>query len=123
MKEVQKESLRRAFTKDDLGRNFSNGHYIIELPNGEKQDRNGLLYSESLNKVFCFCCKLFATKKHLVGFLAEGGLNDLHNISNRLKSHERSKQHIESIASWVELEKRLKMKLTIDASLEEQVYQ
>lgn len=58
-----------------------------------------------------------------MGFLAEGGLNDWHNISNRLKSHERSKQHIESIASWVELEKRQEMKLTIDASLEEQVYQ
>ena len=118
-----KRVIKEVFTKDDLGRNFSNGHYIRELPNGEKQDRKWLLYSESLNKVFCFCCKLFATRKHLVGFLAEGGLNDSHNISNRLKSHERSKQHIESIASWVELEKRLKMKLTIDASLEEQVYQ
>ncbi|KAM6551700.1 hypothetical protein CsatB_001508 [Cannabis sativa] len=54
---------------------------------------------------------------------AEGGFSDWHNISDRLKSHERSTQHIESIASWVELEKRLKMKLTIDASLEEQINQ
>ncbi|XP_060968757.1 uncharacterized protein LOC115710798 [Cannabis sativa] len=54
---------------------------------------------------------------------AEGGFNDWHNISDRLKSHEQSTQHIESIASWVELEKRLKMKLTIDASLEEQINQ
>ncbi|XP_060959230.1 uncharacterized protein LOC133030491 [Cannabis sativa] len=54
---------------------------------------------------------------------AEGGFNDWHNISDRLKSHERSTQHIESIASWVELEKQLKMKLTIDASLEEYINQ
>ncbi|KAM6571870.1 hypothetical protein CsatA_015950 [Cannabis sativa] len=54
---------------------------------------------------------------------AERGFNDWHNISDRLKSHERSTQHIESIASWVELEKRVKMKLTIDASLEEQINQ
>ncbi|XP_060968307.1 uncharacterized protein LOC133035885 [Cannabis sativa] len=118
-----KRVIKDEFTRDAFGRNFSSWHYIRELPNGEKQDRKWLIYSVSLDKVFCFCCKLFATKKHLVGFLAEGGFNDWHNISDRLKSHERSIQHIESIASWVELEKRLKMKLTIDASLEEQINQ
>ncbi|XP_062085682.1 uncharacterized protein LOC133791782 [Humulus lupulus] len=118
-----KRVIKEEFTRDASGRNFYSWHYIRELPNGEKQDRKWLIYSVSLDKVFCFCCKLFATKKHLVGFLAEGGFNDWHNISERLKSHERSTQHIESISSWVELEKRLKMKLTIDASLEEQVNQ
>ncbi|XP_062104079.1 uncharacterized protein LOC133815238 [Humulus lupulus] len=100
-----KRVIKEEFTRDAFGRNFSSWHYIRELPNGEKQDMKWLIYSVSLDKVFCFCCKLFATKKHLVGFLAEGGFNDWHNISERLKSHERSTQHIESIASWVELEK------------------
>ncbi|KAM6556436.1 hypothetical protein CsatB_003455 [Cannabis sativa] len=118
-----KRVIKDEFTRDAFGRNFSSWHYIRELQNGEKQDRKWLIYSVSLDKVFCFCCKLFATKKHLVGFLAEGGFNDWHNISDRLKSHERSTQHIESIASGVELEKRLKMKLTIDASLEEHINQ
>ncbi|XP_060974664.1 uncharacterized protein LOC133039745 [Cannabis sativa] len=99
-----KRVIKDEFTRDAFGRNFSSWHYIRELPNGEKQDRKWLIYSVSLDKVFCFCCKLFATKKHLVGFLAEGGFSDWHNISDRLKSHERSTQHIESIASWVELE-------------------
>ncbi|XP_040364313.1 zinc finger MYM-type protein 1-like [Rosa chinensis] len=91
-------------------------------PNGEKQERKWLVYSVSLDKVFCFCCKLFA-KKHLVGQLADEGVNDWHNISDRLKSHERSRYHIGSMTSWMELAKRLKLKLTIDASLQEQINQ
>ncbi|XP_062118951.1 uncharacterized protein LOC133832658 [Humulus lupulus] len=97
-------------------------HYIRDVPNGENYDRKWLVYSVSLDKVFCFCCKKFA-KKYLVGLLVDEGINDWHNISDRFKSHELSKQHIESVASLVELEKRLKLKLTIDASLQEQVNQ
>ncbi|XP_062014047.1 uncharacterized protein LOC133730483 [Rosa rugosa] len=103
------------FPKDKCDRCFSSKHYFRELPNGEKQERKWLVYSVSLDKVFCFCCKLFA-KKHLVGQLADEGANDWHNISDRLKSHERSRYHIGSMTSWMELAKRLKLKLTIDAS-------
>ncbi|XP_062011182.1 uncharacterized protein LOC133727793 [Rosa rugosa] len=110
------------FPKDKCDRCFSSKHYFRELPNGEKQERKWLVYSVSLDKVFCFCCKLFA-KKHLVGQLADEGVNDWHNISDRLKSHERSRYHIGSMTSWMELAKRLKLKLTIDASLKEQINQ
>lgn len=110
------------FPKDAFERSFSSRHYIRDLPNGEKQDRKWLIYSLSLDKIFCFSCKLFA-KKHLVGQLGEEGTNDWHNISHRLKSHERNPQHIESIARWIELEKRLKINVTIDASVQEQITQ
>ncbi|XP_050387184.1 uncharacterized protein LOC126803416 [Argentina anserina] len=63
------------------------------------------------------------TKKHLVGQLAEEGMNDWHNCSDRIKSHEKSRYHIAAMKSWIELAKRLKLKLTIDASLHEQINQ
>ncbi|XP_060959309.1 uncharacterized protein LOC115720250 [Cannabis sativa] len=110
------------YIKDAFGRSFSSTHYTRDLPNREKQDRKWLVYSVSQNKVFCFCCKLFSTKHH-VGHFADEGINDWHNISERLRSHEKNKHHIMSIATWVELEKRLKLNQTIDKGLQEQINQ
>ncbi|KAL4152652.1 hypothetical protein QTP88_000485 [Uroleucon formosanum] len=44
---------------DDYKRKFSNAHYFKTLSNGEKLNRTWLIYSESSDSVFCFCCKLF----------------------------------------------------------------
>ncbi|XP_074361855.1 uncharacterized protein LOC141702048 [Apium graveolens] len=53
----------------------------------------------------------------------EEDINDWHNISQRLRSHERNPHHIESIARWVELEKRLKLSVTIDSTVQEKITQ
>ncbi|XP_050369328.1 uncharacterized protein LOC126787497 [Argentina anserina] len=86
------------FLKDKSNRSFSSWHYFKQLPNGEKQDRKWLVYSFSSDKIFCFCCKLFAMK-HLVGQLAEEGMNDWHNYSDQIKSHEESRYHIAAMKS------------------------
>jgi len=101
-----KRNIDMRFPKDESDRSFSSSHYWRVLPNGERQDRRWLVYSASVDKVFCFCCKLFATNRHNVGLLGDGGLNDWHNISARLYSHERSKLHVDAIANWVDLEKK-----------------
>jgi len=47
------------FLKDIHSRHFSSSNYIQTLPNGEKYERRWLIYSRDLDRVFCFCCKLF----------------------------------------------------------------
>ncbi|KAK2655261.1 hypothetical protein Ddye_008313 [Dipteronia dyeriana] len=102
------------FPKDNLGRHFSSSYNIQNLPNGEKHDRKWLVYSVSLDKVFCFCCKLFKQdrNKTQLGQLANDGFKDWKNISVRLTSHETRNDHIGCMSSWIELERRLQKNKT-----------
>ncbi|XP_022852021.1 uncharacterized protein LOC111373688 [Olea europaea var. sylvestris] len=75
------------FPKDSENSHFSSTYYIRHLTNGEKSDRKWLVYSISLDKVFCFCCKLFKQEGNNIQ-LANEGINDWKNLSFRLKSHE-----------------------------------
>ncbi|XP_047312463.1 zinc finger MYM-type protein 5-like [Impatiens glandulifera] len=72
--------LKDNFPKDNISeRRFSSNFYVSILLNGEKQERKWLVYSNELNKVFCFYCKLF---KHntMISSLAGDGNNDWSNL-------------------------------------------
>jgi hypothetical protein len=73
--------------RDQISRRFSALAYSRFLSNGEKCEREWLVYSKELDKTFCFCCKLL--KKGLVrGQLANEGFNDWAHLNARLKEHE-----------------------------------
>ncbi|XP_028072634.1 uncharacterized protein LOC114274846 [Camellia sinensis] len=123
---VEKGPVRRNcefnFPKDDSSRHrhFSHIHYIRHLPNGEKFDRTLLIYSELLDRVFCFCCKLFKQEGNKTQ-LPTKGFKDWRNIDERLKGHESGNEHITCMSKWIELEERLGKHQTIDKSIQEQV--
>jgi len=86
----------------------------------EKCDREWLVYSKELDKVFCFCCKLFK-KGNAKGNLDDKGYGDWHHVAHRLKDHEKSLVHLTNRNKWFEMRKRLKMNETIDKIQHEDV--
>ncbi|XP_026396830.1 zinc finger MYM-type protein 1-like [Papaver somniferum] len=107
------------FPYDKFREHFSRKHYTRKMTNGEKQDRRWLVYSTSLNKVFCFCCKLFEIDDSTQ--FADIGFDDWNNVSGRLKKHETSYEHEECMRKWIHLELRLKRNETIDKQVQEQI--
>ncbi|KAF5797875.1 putative transcription factor and/or regulators TTF-type(Zn) family [Helianthus annuus] len=101
------------FPKDEYSRNFSSSFYMQKMANGEKYERKWLLYSIKLDRVFCFCCKLFDVNS-CKSKLAKGGSKDWRNMNDKLKKHESSKEHIMNMSKWFELESRLAKNNTID---------
>ena len=67
--------------------------------------------SRDLDKVYCFCCKLFCLSG--ISQLVNKGTSDWKKFSSKLKSHETSNDHISNMIRWIELEKRLKGKSQI----------
>ncbi|GJW95987.1 zinc finger MYM-type protein 1-like protein [Tanacetum coccineum] len=99
--------------KDKNSRRFSSAFYTRVLPNNEKCDREWLVYSKELDKVFCFCCKIHR-KGIAKGHLANEGYRDWQHLGTILKEHEVSFEHINNMAKWFEMRRRLKKNETID---------
>ncbi|XP_022165596.1 zinc finger MYM-type protein 1-like [Myzus persicae] len=94
-------------------RKFTSYHFYRTMSNGERVDREWLIYSNKKDCVYCFCCKLFL-KKNCTSGLSLNGINDWKNISYSLKIHEQSINHCQSLKDWFELKTRLLSSQTID---------
>ncbi|CAO2814020.1 unnamed protein product [Amaranthus hypochondriacus] len=106
--------------KNTVNRRFSSALYVRYLPNGEACDREWLVYSKELDRVFCFCCKIFK-KGNVKGALVNEGFFNWNHLSARLKEHETSSDHILNMATWYELRMRLQKNETIDKNAQQQL--
>jgi hypothetical protein len=85
---------------------------FVNLQNNEFVPRWWLMYSETVDHVFCFCCLCFDWGSRTS--LASDGLNDWAHLSPALKSHESSNSHMIYYQEWIEDESRLKGRNTFD---------
>ena len=106
--------------KDKNKRRFSSTYFFRTLSNGEKCDRDWLVYSKEMDKKFCFCCKLFRQGCG-IGLLANEGFGDWVHLNMRIKEHETSFEHVKNIHTWYDLRLRLQKNKTIDNAFQKQL--
>uniref|UniRef100_A0A7N0TVP1 TTF-type domain-containing protein n=1 Tax=Kalanchoe fedtschenkoi TaxID=63787 RepID=A0A7N0TVP1_KALFE len=106
--------------KNKFGRRFVSDLYTRILDNGEVQDRDWLVYSKDLDKLVCFCCKIFK-KGYVKGGLVNEVYADWTHIAVRLQEHEVGLEHKKNWATWYELRSRLNANKTIDHLAQKQL--
>ena len=87
--------------------------YTRVLLNGEKCDRDWLVYSKELDRAFCFCCKVFKSGIGR-GTLTNEGFNDWVHVGGRVKEYEISMEHVKNMTTWYELRLKLQKNQTVD---------
>ncbi|PNT70219.1 hypothetical protein BRADI_2g07926v3 [Brachypodium distachyon] len=121
---VEKGPMREEkmeYPLDDASRHFSSAHYR-KLSNGEEHDRKWLVYSKDVNRVFCFCCKIFkSSTTRSQSSLVHDGFSHWRHISEKLREHEQSIEHVSNMNKWNELRVRLQKQETIDKKLQQQI--
>lgn len=91
--------------------------FYTECANKELRKREWLIYSKSLNSVFCMPCILFSKPQVKSNFNSKTGFNDWSH-ANIIGLHEKSKEHQDNITKYVI---RAKVVGKIDSDLQMQL--
>lgn len=112
------DKIQDEYSHNSSGRHFFKIHFQRVMLNGEIYKRRWLVYSQSTDKIYCFCCKLFCQIRN--SNLSKEGFNDWKYLSERFKSHEISPDHLRAMENWIEALKCLKSLSGIDKHLQRQ---
>jgi hypothetical protein len=94
------------YSQDKSGRHFSDSHYFRKLANNEFVPRRWLMYSETADRVLCFCCLRFDQGSRTS--LPNDGFSDWAHLTTALKSHESSSSYMKSYQQWIQAKSKLK---------------
>ena len=86
----------------------------MKMKNGEQITRKWLVYSTSADTVYCFACCIFGKNKISLS-LSTNGFREWKYIGEHLRTHERSREHVDNMENWHQLVARLKLNTTIDS--------
>ncbi|XP_050064680.1 zinc finger MYM-type protein 1-like [Aphis gossypii] len=98
-------------------RSFHESYYYKKLADGKFVNRTWISYSISLDRYYCYTCKLFGLPRAKQNFLAINGSNDYKNISRNITQHEVSPDHIQKSKNRQVAENREILKSVIEALL------
>ena len=73
----------RIFPLDEHKRHFSKSYQIRNIDNGEQLTRRWLVYSQSADRAFSFCCRIF--DRNPISALSISGYNNWKHMSDILK--------------------------------------
>lgn len=113
------------FPRDRNNENFSVSLLFKNLPNGERVNRDWLVWSKNKSALFCLPCRLFSTKtfnrSHLCS--AEGFSKNLawKKLYERLPSHENNDDHMQCYVKWRGLQMRVRNDSSIDKLVIDQI--
>ena len=112
----EKNLLTFVFPRSAGTRKFSTTH-LYRHHDEKKILRKWLIYSKSLDAIFCIACKLFNTNAN--AFSAQG-YSDWFHVSRDCKGHETALPHLNAMQKFNECRRRQQSNLCIDESLQEQ---
>lgn len=100
-------------------RSFSEFYYTKVLSNGEKIKREWIVYSQKLDAVHCFCCRIFDQSTEDLS--SEKGFNDWAHLSQKVKRHELSAKHLDCFSKWKSAAQRIFADKTVENQLLTQI--
>ncbi|CAB4018775.1 zinc finger MYM-type 1-like, partial [Paramuricea clavata] len=110
----------RILPKDSKSRSFPMSIFSKVMPSGETVARDWLVWSETTQNLFCFCCCLFARKSASATQSEfshpQLGCNDnWRKLYEKTQSHEKSFSHVSNYMKWRDLVLSLEMCKGVDS--------
>uniref|UniRef100_A0A2N9HZM5 Uncharacterized protein n=1 Tax=Fagus sylvatica TaxID=28930 RepID=A0A2N9HZM5_FAGSY len=113
--DVANDEFREEHNEDNLGDGGVNEEASVSMLDLEKDvDVN---YNLGLWGIINDTKRLFKHKP-MTTSLAEDETSDWHNLSTKLRDHEKNSEHNHNVMKWVDLQMRLKQEATIDKQME-----